>query len=76
MPFELALYLTSVPWLAGFAGVVRRPDALFELGDAVLCSQDRVHMLAELSLEPVFRRGHGALYDAVCNGQVLIARLR
>jgi tetratricopeptide (TPR) repeat protein len=54
----------------------KRPDALFELGDAVLCNQDRVHMLAELSLEPVFRRGHGALYDAVCNGQVQIARLR
>ena len=26
-------------------------DALFELADAVLCKQDRVHMLAELSLE-------------------------
>jgi hypothetical protein len=30
----------------------RLPDALFDLADAVLCKQDRVHMLAELSLEP------------------------
>jgi len=27
----------------------RRPDALTELADAVLCKPDRVHMLAELS---------------------------
>jgi hypothetical protein len=39
----------------------RRGDALFELGDAVLCRQDRVQMLAELSLEPEHQRGHGAL---------------
>ena len=29
-----------------------RPDALGEVCDAVLCKQDRVHMLAELSLVP------------------------
>ena len=44
--------------------------------DAVLCKQDRVHMLAELSLEPECRRGHGAVYDAVNCGRVQIARLR
>ena len=33
-------------------------------------------MLAELSLEPECRRGHGAVYDAVNCGQVQIARLR
>ena len=33
-------------------------------------------MLAELSLEPECRRGHGALYDAVNAGQVQVARLR
>ena len=33
-------------------------------------------MLAELSLEPECRRGHGALYDAVNCGQVRVARLR
>jgi DDE superfamily endonuclease len=54
----------------------RRRDALFEVCDAVLCKQDRVHMLAELSLEPECRRGHGAVYDAVNCGQVQVARLR
>jgi DDE superfamily endonuclease len=54
----------------------KRRDALFELADAVLCKQDRVHMLAELSLEPECRRGHGAVYDALNCGQVRIARLR
>ena len=67
--------------LAAFRGEVyrclgRRPDALFELADAVLCKTDRVHMLAELSLEPECRRGHGAVYDAVSAGEVRVARLR
>ena len=53
-----------------------RADGLFELADAVLCKQDRVHMLAELSLEPEHRRWHGAAYDAVNAGGVEIARLR
>ncbi len=54
----------------------RRGDALLELADAVLCRPGRVHMLAELSLEPECRRGHGAVYDAVNAGQVRVARLR
>ena len=54
----------------------RRPDALTELADAVLCKPDRVHMLAELSLVPECRRGHGAVYDAVNSGRVQIGRLR
>ncbi len=54
----------------------RRRDALFEIADAVLCRQDRVHMLAELSLEPECRRGHGAVYDALNCGQVQAGRLR
>ena len=67
--------------LAAFRGELyrcfsQRPDALFELADAVLCKPDRVHMLAELSLEPECRRGHGAVYDAVNSGRVQIARLR
>jgi hypothetical protein len=67
--------------LAAFRGELYRcfaayRDALFELADAVLCKQDRVHMLAELSLEPEHRRGHGALYGAVNRGRVDIARLR
>ena len=47
----------------------KRRDCLFELADAVLCRQARVHMLAELSLEPECRRGHGAVYDAVNAGR-------
>ena len=67
--------------LTGFRGELyrcfaRRRDALFEACDAVLCRPERVHMLAELSLEPECRRGHGALYDAVNAGQVQVARLR
>jgi hypothetical protein len=67
--------------LAGFRGQLywclgRRRDALLELADAVLCKQDRVHMAAELSLEPECRRGHGAVYDALNCGQVRIGRLR
>src|SRR5437870_9343216 len=54
----------------------RRRDALFEACDAVLCRPERVHMLAELSLEPECRRGHGAVYDAVNCGEIRFARLR
>jgi hypothetical protein len=67
--------------LAAFRGelyrcLARRRDTLSELADAVLCKQDRVHMLAELSLEPECRRGHGGVYDAVNAGRVQVARLR
>ena len=51
-------------------------DTLAEVCDAVLCKQDRVHMAAELSLEPECRRGHGAVYKALNRGQVRVARLR
>src|SRR5271154_3145403 len=53
-----------------------RADALSELCDAALCKQDRVHLLAELSLEPGHQRGHGALYDALNCGKVQVSRLR
>ena len=67
--------------LAGFRADVywsltRRADALFELCDAVLCAPGRVSDLARLSLEPEFRRGHGALYDALNCGHAGFARLR
>lgn len=53
----------------------RRTDALFELVDAVLTADGPVASLVELSLENVFRRGHGALYDAVACGEVDVAAL-
>jgi hypothetical protein len=67
--------------LAGFreefyACLTVRADALFELTDAVLCTQGPVRSLAELSLEPEHRRGHGAMYDGLNAGQVEFTRLR
>ena len=59
-----------------YDSLTRRADALFELTDAVLCADGPVTSLPELSLAPVFRRGHGALYDALAEGSVDIARLR
>jgi hypothetical protein len=53
-----------------------RADALFELTDAVLCCAGPVGSLAELSLEPEHRRGHGGLYDGINAGRIEIARLR
>lgn len=47
----------------------RRPDALFELTDAVLTS-GHAGSLPYLSLEPSFRRGHGMVYQALSEGGV------
>src|SRR5215472_9394659 len=52
-----------------------RGDALLELADAVLCSARPVRSLVQLSLEPEFPRGHGALYDALAAGPVDDERL-
>ena len=46
------------------------PDAAFELCDAILCADQAVTSLAELSLVPAFRRGYGALYDALAAGPI------
>ena len=66
--------------LAAFRGelyqcLTARSDALFELADAVLCAAGPVRVLAGLSLEPEYRRGHGALYDAVNCGRVGLPRV-
>jgi hypothetical protein len=58
------------------ACLAARGDELFELADAVLCADGPVRDLAGLSLAPEHRRGHGALYDAVSHGRVVIGRLR
>lgn len=61
----------------GFHGCLdTRADTLFELADAVLCTDGPVTSLVELSLAPVFRRGHGALYDALAHGGIDEERLR
>jgi DDE superfamily endonuclease len=67
--------------LAGFRRLFyeclrRRADALFELTDAVLCSDGPVRSLVELSLVGEHRRGHGSLYAALHHGRLDIGRLR
>ncbi len=47
-----------------------RPDACFELCDAILCADHAVTSLVQLSLVPEFRRGHGALYNALAAGGI------
>src|SRR5215204_5331807 len=58
-----------------YACFPRRADALFELGDAMLCAQ-AVPSLPHLSLEPVHRRGWGSLYAALAHGRIDAERLR
>jgi hypothetical protein len=59
-----------------YDSLTRRADALFELTDALLCADGPVASLAELSVELVHRRGHGAMYDALVAGRIDAARLR
>jgi DDE superfamily endonuclease len=68
---RLAGFRCELYWCLG-----ARRDALFEVCDALACRPERVHMLAELCLEPECRRGHGGVYDAVNCGEVRIGRLR
>ena len=53
----------------------RRADALFELGDALLCAP-AITSVARLSLEPSHRRGWGSAYDALANGRINVDWLR
>ncbi|MDH6128240.1 transposase [Kitasatospora sp. GP82] len=59
-----------------YACLPARADTLFDLTDAVLCAEGPVTSLVELSLQSNFRRGHGALYDALARGAVDEERLR
>jgi DDE superfamily endonuclease len=52
----------------------RRADALFELGDALLCAP-AITSVAQLSLEPSHRRGWGSSYAALAHGRIDIKRL-
>ncbi|MFE9976724.1 transposase, partial [Streptomyces hirsutus] len=54
----------------------QRADALFELTDAVLCTDGPVKTLVELALAVEHRRGHGAPYAALDRGWPEPARLR
>lgn len=59
-----------------YSCLTRWGDALFELCDATLCSPSPVGSVPSLSLEPVFRRGHGSLYRALADGRIDVERLR
>src|SRR5829696_3328940 len=59
-----------------YASLAARSDALFELTDAVLCSDGPVTSLVELTLLAEHRRGHGAMYDALNQGRIEPERLR
>jgi hypothetical protein len=54
----------------------RRADALFELGDALLCQPTPFLSLPHLSLEPAHQRGWGSTYAALVCGQIDTERLR
>src|SRR5438067_12966346 len=53
-----------------------RADALFEVTDALLCTDGPVKSLVDLVLAPEHRRGHRALYDALSSGRVDVERVR
>ncbi|MFI1067923.1 MULTISPECIES: transposase [Streptomyces] len=59
-----------------YACLTARSDALFELCDALLCTDGPVRTLADLALAPKHRRGHGALYSESNHGRIDVARLR
>ncbi|MFE4973666.1 transposase [Kitasatospora sp. NPDC056651] len=47
-----------------------RRGALFELADALLCTEGPVKTLVDLALAPEHRRGHGTLYGALNRGRL------
>jgi hypothetical protein len=59
-----------------YACLTARRDALFELCDALLCTDGPVRTLVDLTLAPEHRRGHGSLYDGLNQGRIDVSRLR
>ncbi|WP_328291409.1 transposase [Kineococcus sp. NBC_00420] len=59
-----------------FGCLQARADALFELTEALLCTDGAVRSLVELSLVAEHRRGHGAMYDALSCGNLDVETLR
>jgi hypothetical protein len=53
-----------------------RRDVLFELTDALLCTDGPVRSLVDLVLAPEHRRGHGGMYDGLNSGRVEVEQLR
>ena len=48
-----------------YAALSARRDVLFELTDALLCTDGPVKSLVDLVLAPEHRRGHGGMYDGL-----------
>jgi hypothetical protein len=76
-----AVRVESLGVLSRFRGdfydcLTARSDTLFELTDALLCTDGPVRSLVGLALAPEHRRGHGALYDGLNSGRIDIKRLR
>src|SRR4051812_35662358 len=59
-----------------YASVWTRRDVLFELTDALLCTDGPVKSLVDLVLAPEHRRGHGGMYDGLNSGRIEVAELR
>jgi hypothetical protein len=57
------------------ACLTRWGDELFEIGDAVLCSDGPVRGLADLSLAPEHTRSHGSVQRAMNDGRIDFERL-
>ena len=53
-----------------------RRDVLFEVTDALLCTDGPVKSLVDLVLAPEHRRGHGGMYDGLNSGHVEVGQLR
>ncbi|MEU0956885.1 transposase [Streptomyces niveus] len=56
-----------------YACMTARGDALFELCDALLCTDGSVRTLVDLALAPEHRRGHGALYGGLNQDRIDVA---
>ncbi|MFI9333101.1 NF041680 family putative transposase [Kitasatospora sp. NPDC052868] len=59
-----------------YESLYKRADVLFELTDALLCTDGPVKTLVDLSLAAEHRRGHGAMYAALDRGWLEPTRLR
>jgi hypothetical protein len=80
-PHEQDLRIEALAQLSDFRGefyacLDARADELFELTDALLCTDGPVKTLVDLALAPEHRRGHGALYDGINHGRINVDRLR
>ncbi|WP_411055676.1 transposase [Streptomyces sp. E11-3] len=59
-----------------YSCLLSRGDALFELCDALLCTDSPVRTLVDFALAPEHRRGHGALNSEQNQSRIDVARLR